>query len=92
MNLRSRDDGGDFLEEFEWLHDDVGGARPQRSNTAPHAAAVGVWFFKAIDDLAFVVNLETVERDGWASDIAAEFFELLSVRARDGNAGVERKS
>jgi hypothetical protein len=27
--------------------------------------------------LAFIVNLEPIERDGWASDIAAEFFEFF---------------
>jgi hypothetical protein len=39
--------------------------------------------------LAFVVNFESVECDGWASDIAANFLELFPIRAAGGDAGME---
>jgi hypothetical protein len=46
-----------------------------------------IWFFEAVNDLVLVINLEPVECDGWAGDIAAEFFEFLSLGASYGDAG-----
>jgi hypothetical protein len=68
--------GGELLEEFEGLEDDVGGA------VAPGVAEL-------VEDAAVGEQGEAFGGDGRSGDVAAEQLEAAAVASGDGDAGMD---
>ena len=69
-------EGGQALHEFQWCHDDVGGAVP-------------VGAFQLQYDIAGAVEFEPFIGDGGAGDIAAQLFEFVALTSGAAHRGVE---